>query len=165
MEVFAVNQELRFSCPEGFHVMDAKERSKLNFYGDGEFECLTDPERHIIISIGWRQLRGLAERLAGVENAVKTMEKRLRKPMQQFGYRMLNTKDTLLDGETAKGYCYEYEVQEIAMVGESFVCRRNRTMYYLHVYYRKAMQEASAPVWEEIMASMRWINRFSVTQQ
>ena len=53
------NDTLTISCPEGFHVMDEEERSRLNFYGEGECECLSDPDRHIIISIGWARLNGL----------------------------------------------------------------------------------------------------------
>ena len=77
--------------------------------------------------------------------------------MQQFGYRLLNMKDAMLDGEAAKGYNYEYETQGIGMAGESYACKRNKTMYYLHVYYRKELQEESLPVWEGIFSSMRWI--------
>ena len=157
MKTMAMNHELRFSCPDGFHVMEAEERSRLNFFGDGECECLSDPDRHMIISIGWECLRGLATALNGAANAAKTMEKKICKPMQQYGYRLEKRKDAVLDGEAAKGFCYEYEAQGISMVGESFACRRNKTMYYLHVYYRKALQEESASVWEEILASMRWV--------
>lgn len=156
MKTMALNHEVRFSCPDGFHVMDAEERSKLNFYEEGEGECLSDPERHIIISIGWKHLQGLAA-LAGAANAAKTMEKAISKPMQQFGYRLVKMKDSVLDGEPVKGFCYEYEAQGISMVGESLACKRNKTMYYLHVYYRKELQEESASVWEDIFASMRWI--------
>ena len=157
MKTMAVNHELRFECPEGFHVMDEEERSKLNFYGEGECECLSDPDRHIIISIGWARLGGLGAALGGAASAAKNMEKKLSKPMQQYGYRLLDMKDAMLDGEAAKGYSYEYETQGIGMAGESYACKRNKTMYYLHVYYRKELQEESLPVWEGIFSSMRWI--------
>lgn len=157
MKTMAVNHELRLSYPDDFHVMDAEERSKLNFYEEGECECLSSPERHMIISIGWKHLQGLVASLAGAASAAKNMEKCISRPMQQYGYRLAETKDTVLDGEPAKGFCYEYEAQGISMVGESFACKRNKTMYYLNVYYRKEVQEESASFWEEFFTSMRWI--------
>lgn len=156
MKTMAVNHELRFSCPEGFHEMNAEEKSALSFYGGGEYECFSDPERHMMISIGWETVKGLAA-LGGAESAAKTAEKKIARSMQPFGYHLVKTEDTLLDGEAAKGFCYEYEAQGTAMAAQSFACKRNKTMYYLHVYYRKELQEESASVWKEIFDSMRWI--------
>lgn len=156
MKTIAVNHEIRFSSPEGFNLMDAEERSKMNFYGDGEFECLSDPERHMIISIGWEPLRGLAS-LSGAANAAKNMEKRISKSMQPYGFKLTKMNEASLDGEDARGFSYEYNAQGISMMAESYACRRNKTMYYLHVYYRKELQEESVSVWNEIFDSMRWI--------
>lgn len=157
MKTVAVNHELRFSCPDGFYQMDAEERSKLNVIKDGEGESFSNPEQHMLLSIGWARHSGLLTALAGVSGAAKSMEKQISKPMQQYGYRLVTTKDAAIDGEDAKGFRYEYEAQGVQMVGESFICKRNKTMYYLHVYYRKELEEESAAIWEGIFSSMRWI--------
>ena len=151
-----VNQSLEVSCPEGFHVMDAEERSKISFYGGGECECLSDPDRHMVVCIGWKPLPALAALMLGAADAAKDMEKKVRKPMQPFGYTFLRNEKTSLDGEATHGFAYEYNAQGTAMVGESFACRKSKTMYYLHVYYRKELETESAPVWKEILASMKW---------
>ena len=158
MTVMAVNHELKFSYPEGFHVMDAEERSKLNIVGEGEFECLSDPERHIIFTVGWKRMGGLAAALTGAQGSARAMEKKISEPMQQFGYRLVQRLiNTSLDGEEAFGFSYEYQAQGIDMVGESYACKKNKTMFFVHVYYRKELQEESLPVWQEILSSMRWI--------
>ena len=84
MTVMAVNHELKFSYPEGFHVMDAEERSKLNIVGEGEFECLSDPERHIIFTVGWKRMGGLAAALTGAQGSARAMEKKISEPMTTF---------------------------------------------------------------------------------
>lgn len=156
MMMIEINHELQVTCPESFHVMDDEERSKLNFLGEGEFECLSDPERHIMICIGWKKLTGLTAALVSASMTAGSMEKRIRRPMKRFGYRMTGTKTLRIDGETASGYGYEYEVQDIAMAGESYACKRGSVMYYFHAYYRKALLEDSVPVWERIVDAMRW---------
>ena len=54
MEMKKVNEALLVSCPEGFHVMTEEERGKLKMLTDGPGICLSDPERHIMISVGYR---------------------------------------------------------------------------------------------------------------
>ncbi len=161
MMTIDVNHELQITCTEGFHVMEDGERDKLNFYGEGEFECFSDPERHIIICVGWKNLTGLTATLVNAAMTAKSMEKKISRPMRRFGYRKTGTKDILVGGEPASGYCYEYEVQDIAMAGESYACKRGSVMYYLHAYYRKALEEDSVPIWMRIVDSMRWIDEDS----
>ena len=63
MEDVLLNNSLKLPCPEGFHVMDDEERSELNIMGNGPGVCLSNPERHIIVSIGWQQVGGLTSLL------------------------------------------------------------------------------------------------------
>ncbi|MBR3154478.1 MAG: hypothetical protein IKF10_05695, partial [Lachnospiraceae bacterium] len=63
------NSTLHLSFPDGFHVMDNDERQKLNMLADGPGECLTDPDRHIIISIGWKELGLFPALLVSVKDA------------------------------------------------------------------------------------------------
>ena len=51
-----LNNTLQVFYPDGFHVMDEAERSKLKSLGGGPVECLSDPERHILISTGWKSV-------------------------------------------------------------------------------------------------------------
>lgn len=157
MKTMTVNQELQFSCPDSFHVMSAEEQGKLSFLGEGESECYTDPERHILMSIGWKPLGGLASLLIRASDAAHQMEAVVKQPMQQYGYKAEGPKAVILGGEKASGFRYGYEAGNIAMVGESLACKRGKTMYYLHVYYRESLREECASVWDEILSSVRWI--------
>ncbi len=53
-----LNRTLALPLPEGFHVMDEEERSRLRFLEAGECVCLSDPERHLVVTVGWKPLDG-----------------------------------------------------------------------------------------------------------
>ena len=44
-----LGDKLTLSYPEGFHVMDDAEKSGMQFVGGSTGECLSDPERHILL--------------------------------------------------------------------------------------------------------------------
>lgn len=151
-----LNGHLTLSWPDGFHVMDEAERKKLTFYGDGPSEAISDPDRHIIVCIGWKPLGGFTGMLLGTRDVARDMEKKLSRPMQAYGWRSGGALTKAVGGEKAEGFCCEYEAQGIGMYGESYTIKRGKTLYYLHFYARKALKSDSLEVWDAILASMKW---------
>ena len=72
------NNTLSLTFPDGFHVMNNDERKKLKMLADGPGECLTDPDRHIIISIGWKELGLFPALLVSVKDAADNSQKAIR---------------------------------------------------------------------------------------
>jgi len=107
-------EKLTLSYPDGFHIMDAGEKEKLNFLGGSTGECLNDPDRHIIISIGYKSAGGLGF-LVSAKDAAKRTEAAIRKPMQAFSYHLNGFDKRSIGGEDAEGFRYEYEAQGISM--------------------------------------------------
>ena len=71
-----LNNTLQVFYPDGFHVMDEAECSKLKSLGGGPVECLSDPERHILISTGWKSVGRLVGMLFGAKDAAERVPKR-----------------------------------------------------------------------------------------
>ena len=138
------NNTLSLTFPDGFHVMNNDERKKLKMLADGPGECLTDPNRHIIISIGWK------------EDAADNSQKTISQAMQPYGYRFRETFAEDIGGESAPGFSYEYEAQGIAMHGETCVIKHNKVLYYLHIYMRRELKEESTKIWKDILATAKW---------
>ena len=151
-----LNDRLTLSWPDGFHVMNEEERKKLTFYGDGPSEVISDPDRHIIVSVGWKPLGGFAGLLLGARDIAKDMEKKLSRPMQAYGWRSGGACTKTVGGEKAEGFSYEYETQGIGMYGESYAVKHGKALYYLHFYARKALQSESLKVWDAILDSAKW---------
>ena len=51
----SLEDKLFLEYPEGFHELDEDERKSLTFLEEGPCLCLSDPGKHILISIGWKQ--------------------------------------------------------------------------------------------------------------
>ena len=152
-----IYQKLILTDPDGFHVMNEEERGKLKILGEGQGEVLTDPDRHIILSVGWKPLPRLAGMLLSNKDLAKQMEAKIRKPMQAYGYRRTGFVSRSVGGEKAEGFTCEYESQGIGMFEESLVVKHGRNIYYLHFYARQEAKAESLPVWEEILSGAEWV--------
>lgn len=157
MNTAVFGDKLTLSYPDGFHVMDRAEKNSLQFFGGSTGECLSDPERHILISIGWKAIGGLSALLITAKDAAKKMETSIRKPMQNYGYRLNEFAAKSIGGEQAEGFSYEYESQGTHMYGESYAVKQARTFYYLNFYARKELLEESQNVWNMILSFAKWV--------
>ena len=151
-----LGDKLTLSYPEGFHVMDSSEKSGMQFFGGSTGECLSDPERHILISIGWKSIGGIASLLISAKDAAKKMEASIRKPMQNYGYRLNEFTSKRVGSEEAEGFCYEYESQGTGMYGESYAVKRGKELYYLNLYARREQRDETIDVWNTILSSAKW---------
>ncbi len=151
-----LNQELNLSWPDSFHVMDEAERSGLSFIAEGEGICLSAPDQHIMVSVGWKKLGAFAAFLISTAEAAERMKKSIRKAMAPFGCRSEETVNADLSGEKARGIRYLYDARDTAMLGESYVLRYRKTLYYFNYYTRAGLQKENQTLWNEILSSVRW---------
>ena len=151
-ETMKLNNELTVTCPDGFHVMDAEEKKKLNAIG-GIGEVITDPDRHIIISIGWKNVGGLISAMFNAKNASREVEKNYKSSMKAYGYRFGDHISRTIAGEKAEGFSFGYTAGEIEMYAESYAVKHNKEFYYIHYYSRTAVKEDNAAVLNEILDS------------
>ena len=156
MENTVLNSHLQLSYPEGFRVMDPQEL-KQYAYGSLPASALKDPDRHMILTFGYKTVGALAAFLLGAKDMARSIEAQLRRPMRAFGYRPRGSVSRNVGGKKADGYTYTYTAQGIGMAGETLVVKDGRTFYYLYCYMREAQLEESTAVWKEIIASARWI--------
>ena len=156
-QTITFHQKLKLTFPEGFREMSQAERGNLTMIAEGPGSCLTDPERHIIVSVGWRPLGRWTSLILSAKDAAKNMAGSIRNAMAPYGCRVTRASGKRIDGEGAEGVCFDYTVQEIGMYGESYVVKRDRVFYYLHVYVREEAKGESLNLWEEILSTAKWI--------
>ena len=142
---------LNLSRPEGFHVMDEAEWSKLRVLEQGEGAGLSDPERHMIITLGYKQTGVFSAALLNTKDLAKNMEKQIHKPMTALGYQLESWKTCTISGREAEGFRYSYTVQNVGMTAESYVIKDKKEIYYLHAYMRTELLAASDPVWKAML--------------
>ena len=127
----------------------------MTFLEDGSVMCLSDPERHILISIAWKKLNGFAAMMLKTSEIAGNMAKQIRSGMQAFNYRQLDTVTKTVAGQNAEGVIYEYEAEGISMTGESLVLKHGKELYYFHCYARTANAAESIGLFEELIATAK----------
>ena len=156
MEKLFLNEELELKCPDGLRIMTEEERSKLTFLEEGPGECLSDPEKHMVVTIGWKTAGGLTAALLGQKDVAKSMEAKIRKPMKAYGYKPEGFGDRNIGWKKGSGYRYTYEAQGTGMYGEAYVVKSGKTFYYFNLYTRTETKDRSLSAWEEFLGSALW---------
>ena len=151
-----VFNEFELTHPEGFHEMTKDEKSGLSFWGGNEGVCISDPERHIVISFGAKTVGWLTGKLVKQDEILDRMETVLSKSMKDCGYVYDGSLQRNAGGKETEGFTYSYTAQNIGMTGESFVVKNGKTLIYFHYYTRTALKDENLPVWKEMLESIRW---------
>ena len=150
----SIDNKLYMDCPEGFRQLTEEELHKMNLIAGGKGLCISDSERHIVISVAWTQVNALSAWLLGTRETAGSMEKHIRKNMKPFSYVWLDDVKRTIDGQLARGVDYDYVVNGINMTGESLAIKSDENLYYFHMYARKIRREESVKVFNEILDSV-----------
>ena len=151
MQKITLNGELVLTCPDGFHQLDEAERRSLNAMEGSQWIGLSDPERHIIVTAGWKDPGLLAKLLLNDRDLEKNMEKSIRRSLKPLGFQSDGPSERMIAGIPAQGFRYTYRVQDTQMAAESFVLRKGKTIYYFHGYVRAALREESFMLWHDLL--------------
>ena len=119
METALLNNELKLTCPEGFREMSKEELSGYNFYSEAPGWCVNDADRHIMVSVSWKQVPGLFAKMLKVKDVAKSMEGQMAQAMKAFQYKLVEFTARTPGGKEAEGFRYDYTVQDTGMSGES----------------------------------------------
>ena len=155
MENVALNNNLTVTVPDGFHIMDAAEKKKLRFLGNAPTLCISDPVRHIIVSLSWKK-NFLASVMLNPGEIVKQMESKLQQPMSEYGYKLREFFQEDLGGLPAAGFLYSYTAQDVGMTGESLCAKKGTAFYYIHCYLRQESEAESLSALKDFFKSFRW---------
>lgn len=159
MEQITLNGKFEITFPDDFYVMSDEEVAPYKFGLGGETAYLKAPDLHMIISLGVRKNEGVGGffgKLLTGDDLVGNLESCYSRNMKRFGYRKTDNISRDISGIQANGIRYEYTAQNIEMTGESLALKNEKADYYLHVYYRTNVSEASRVTWNEILDTAKW---------
>ncbi|MBR2539242.1 MAG: hypothetical protein IKE85_00235 [Mogibacterium sp.] len=150
----SIDNKLYMDCPEGFRKLTDEELQKMNLIANGKGLCISDSERHIVITVTWTQVNALSGWLMGTREVSGSMERQIRKKMKNFSYEWVDNLKRTIDGQVARGFNYEYLVNGIHMIGQSLVVKMEENVFYIHFYGRKVRREESLRIFNEILDGM-----------
>ncbi len=150
-----IGGELTVSFPDGFRRMTDGEMKKLNRLEDGPGIFMTDPERHIIVTVGWKKIALFASLLLSAKDIAKNAGGQIARAMKLYGCSEPAYTERIIAGARAPGFRYAYTAENVPMAAETCVLKRGRVVLYFNFYAREALKEESFSVWESILASVR----------
>lgn len=157
MNRIKLNINLEIGVPEGFRLMDENDKRRLTILVDGEGVVLENPEKHAVVSIGWKTVGRLALKLSSTQNIADRAERSIRKAMKRFDYSFDGAAEPLIGGRKADGFRYTYTAQNIKMAGETDVVKFESMIYYFHLCTRESLKEENQILWNKILSSAEWI--------
>ena len=123
-----------------------------HFYTGSQSEIKT------IVAAGWKHLGGFAGTVLNAHDIAKETEKNIRRALAASEYETEGVKAYQVRAPKAEGFRYTYTVQGTAMTAETCIVKTGRDLYELHFYSRTETLDECLPVWEELLASLRWQN-------
>ena len=156
MNDLEITDKLHMAYPDTFHVMDEKEKEGFNSLTDDDYVGLSDPESHIIVAVGYKTIPGFSAMLLSSKDIAKNMEKQLSKPMMAYSFARGRFKELEIGGMKANGFDYSYEVQGIVMLGETYVIKKDKTVYFFNMYTRDNMKTKNLSTWENMLKEVKW---------
>ena len=126
-----VNNALEIPFPEGFREMSRDEMAGLQLVEGGETAAVSNKEKHLLVTVGWKQAGGFLVRLLNSQDLKTKMERDIRKAIAQLNYQHTGSPDMVIGGVTAGGFRYRYTAANgTDMSGVSCVLRKGSTLYY-----------------------------------
>lgn len=152
-----INNELEIKVPEELKEMDDAKRKSMNFLVDGESCCFENEEKHLLVAIGWKKVGLFAGAMLNTNDLYKNLEKSIQTGMQTFNYSKVSDLEKEVGNKKLKGLRYQYKASDIDMVGESYVIKHGKVIYYLHYYSRVAFDDENKNTWLSVLESAKWL--------
>ena len=152
-----INNALEIPFPEGFRKMSENELAGLKMPEGGESVVLSNEEKHLIFTVGWKKAVFLG-RMLSTRDLEATMGLLIRKAMKHLDYSETDAGDLEVGGETAEGFCYRYTAANgTEMSAASYALKKGNTSYYFHLYSRRQLESENIELVRRILGSARWI--------
>ena len=157
METILVDGEwLAVSAPEGFVVVPHGELESLMGFKYDRMWGMRDTERHMMLSVTWKDSGKLLTKLASEKSLAKRVDETNAKRHREHGYRREGFFVRGVAGASAQaqGVRFSYDVEGVAHEGEALVFKRGVRCYTLSYSTRSALATENRPVYEAILESL-----------
>lgn len=152
-----LNHELDLTFPDSFHPLSKEELAGLQNPAGAEGAAFSDPDDHILFSVGWKPIGTLSNLLLTTKDLAKNMDASFKRSFAPYSYQSGGLLEASIGGLPAKGVRYQYTAKEgVAMTGLSYVLKRKKVIYYLHYYTRAALEQKNQAILQEILKTARW---------
>ncbi|MBQ8996223.1 MAG: hypothetical protein IJ091_10455 [Oscillospiraceae bacterium] len=145
-----LNNTLTLNIPEGFRDL-TDEEIKGKYLGAPPQWCVSDPQRHMILTAGWKKINRFSALLLSGKDLEKQLEKAILDAMDPYGVSFGEHTNVPIGTEKAEGFTCQYTAEGIKMISESLVVLYEKTAYYLFAYVRAEREEDCLALFHEVL--------------
>ena len=145
---------VKAELPEGFYELPKEEMWQYSYVEGEPSAVFKNDERHIIIAVATGQVKGMLGGLAGSKDIAKSNEKKLRKPMKEYGYALDCFYRRLVSGQKADCFRFTYNAKDTEMTGDSICIKKGKSLIYIHAYYRTEMQKEGIEALDSFLSGL-----------
>lgn len=146
----SLENRLYMDCPEGFHILNEEGRKDM-ISPTEKGVCISDPVRHIIITVTWAQVGLLNGMLLGRREVSWTMSRQIEKKLKPYYFTWIDDVKRTIDGRLARGINYEYKAKGYIVSCESLVIKDEDNLFYFHLYADKRRRDEALEIFHEIL--------------
>ena len=147
------NNKMNIVFPDGFTEMTRQELAQMKQTAMGSAVYYTNPERHMIVTVGWKSA-GIFQKSLDAAALCSKMEPALQKANAPFGYQLKGHAERKIGGQDAKAVQFTYTAQDIDMYSESYAAKNGKDIYYFNLYTRVESWENNKVQWENLLNSV-----------
>ena len=157
MNQTTINDEIRITLPEEFHLMDPEEKKRIYAMSAVTPEwSARDAQRHMLISVSWKRTNAVLASMACSMDGAKGYEKRVRVVLRERNYRFGEYLKEELGEKTAFGFTFRYQGNEGELLNRTMMVRSGGCIYYLTSQIRADGEDESKAVMDGIWRSISW---------
>lgn len=155
MSKAVVNQFISIDIPEGFHAMSAEELRQAYRDGNPNRWGMWDKERHVMVTIMWKDYPRLMKLLMLDLKAVcQKNEQMAAKGYAGNSYECGGFFSPSVDGKPAEGYRFSYRVGDAEQSAETILFRQDMTVYSITLAGRTENREADRSLFDGIVVGI-----------
>jgi len=151
-----VNGELSISFPNGFSVMEINELHHAFSTNNPNMWGIRDKVNHAMLVVTWHEPKpaGFLKKVFSVREQAERAEKIQRKIYKKGSYNFNGFFETVIGGQEAHGYRYDYKNEDTPQSAETIVFRQGRYSYTLYYYTRRGIASKNRKAYENILESI-----------
>ena len=157
MERQTINETFTLQIPDGFEVLTEEDLRKMyRNVGDPFKWGMRDPEKHVIMTVLWKQYPALLSWTLDLKAVVKKNEQLTGKAHAAHSYRFLEFFSMQAGDEHAEGYRFSYDKEGVTQVCSNFLVRDGRTLYAFMCVGREENMDADRDSFRQIMETLQY---------
>lgn len=150
-----INETLTIAVPEGFQSMSREELKKLYQDGNPDRRGIWDKDRHVIITVSWKQYPALLSALADLKAVARRNQQLTEKGYSGHDYKFGGFFTVSTDSAKMEGYRFSYRLGSIRQSGETVLMKHRRTIYSITCVGREENADRDSKAFREILDSIR----------